>query len=117
MKKTHLAPYCIVLTVGNCILPSQLGQLAWWMRRIYDAGLTHGRSLPSPTELALAMPVWFYIFTALAIVASVCYFIRRVPGSFLVHWLLVTCILESVALFYFVMGIFLPFNSILLGPR
>jgi hypothetical protein len=112
MKKIHLVPYCILLTVWNCILPSQLGQVAWVMRRLFG-----GKAVPSATEFALAMPVWFYIFTALTIVASVCCFIRRVPMSVLVHWLLVACILEGVALFYFAWGICLPFNSIMLSAR
>jgi hypothetical protein len=109
MKKLHLAPYCIALALGNCFLPSLVGQAADWMRSFFEQGVAGGRDLPAATQLVLAMPLWFYIFTALSVLASVGLCIRRVSISLLVHLLLVACILECVALFFFALGICLPF--------
>jgi hypothetical protein len=112
MKKIHLAPYCIALAVGNCILPSLLGQVADQMR-IFYSGMHGGASyvVPAATEFALAVPLWFYIFTALTALAMVGLFIRTVSVSVLVHWLFGVCILECVALFFFVWGFCGPVSA------
>jgi len=113
MKKIHIAPYCIALVLGNCFLPSVLSQAADWMRLFFEQGLSGGRELPGCTELALKMPLWFYIFTTLTTLAGVGLFIRRISVSLLIHWILAACILECVALFCFIFGICCPFMPIM----
>jgi hypothetical protein len=108
MKKTHLAPYCIGLMLGNCFLPSLLGAATRWMRFYFNRQFK-GIELPLVTEFSLAIPVWLYIFTALAILAIVGLFVRRISVSLLVHWLLAVCILECVILVCFALGILVAF--------
>ena len=105
MKKLHIAPYCIALAVGNCFLPLLLGQVGEIMEWVYHGALGGKQMLAGCTLLALALPPWFYVFTALSILACVGLFIRRVSVSLLVHWLLALCILECVVLVFFAVGI------------
>ena len=111
MKKLHLAPYCIALAVGNCWLPLLLGKVGQVMESVYHRVLGWEDLIAESTRLALVLPPWFYIFTALSILACFGLFIRRVSVSVLVHWLLAVCILECVTLFFFAFGI-----CISLGP-
>jgi hypothetical protein len=104
MKKRYLAPYCVVLIVGNCIVPSYLRIMGLLMQGSYHY-ILEGKPLPPLTQFALILPPWFYVFTALSILAGLGLFIQRVSASLLAHWLLVVCILESVALFFFAWGI------------
>jgi hypothetical protein len=105
MKKLHVAPYCIALAVGNCFLPLLLGYITHFMGAMYRKGLAGDVWLEASTQFALAIPSWFYIFTALSSLACVGLFVRRVSVSLLVHWLLAVCLLECVALFCFAWGI------------
>jgi hypothetical protein len=115
MNKIQLAPYCIVLTVGNCIVPFQIGRVADFMRAIYAQGLGAYAALPGATIIALAIPPWLYVCTGLSILASAIFFSRRVSGSLLAHLLLCLCVLECAGLFFFALGICIPFASIMWG--
>jgi len=75
------------------------------MGTLYRRSLGYPDGLAGCTRLALVLPSWFYVFTALSILACAGLFIRRVSVSLLVHWLLAVCILESVALSLFACGI------------
>jgi hypothetical protein len=105
MKKVHIAPYCIAFAVGNCFLPLLLGQVGEIMEWVYHGAKGWESMLAGCTRLALALPSWFYIFTALSILACAGLFIRRVSVSLLVHWLLAVCILECGALSFFAFSI------------
>jgi hypothetical protein len=96
------------LTIANCILPSFLGKVASIIRPEYGEP---GRSLPGATVLGLAAPVWFYVFTAIYILASAALFIRKAPVFLLVHCLLIVSIVEGIALFFFALSLCLPFIS------
>lgn len=105
MKKIYLAPYCIALAAGNCFLPLLLGQVAQLMQTVYHRVEGWKYLLLTTTQFALALPPWFWIFTALSVLAVLGLFIRRVSVLLLVHWLLAVCILECMALFFFAWGI------------
>jgi hypothetical protein len=105
MKKLQLAPYCVALAVGNCVLPFLLSQVAECMRMVYQQNLGDGAVLWATTQFALAMPLWFYLFALLSILAGVGLYIQRVSVSFLVQWLLAIAILECIALSCFAWGI------------
>lgn len=105
MKKIQIAPYCILLTVGNCFLPHLLGYITQFMGTMYHKPLAWELVLATSTRFALAMPSWFYIFTALSILACAGLFIRRVSVSLLAHWLLAVFLLECVFLVCFAWGI------------
>jgi hypothetical protein len=110
MKKIHLAPYCFILTVVNCTLPQFLGKLAAFMRVDYNnRGL---KFIPVATETALASPMWFYVFTIFCVLASAAIFCRKIPVFIIVHCLLIICILEGLALFFFASSLDLPFFAI-----
>jgi hypothetical protein len=109
MKKIHLAPYCIVLLLGNCFLTSHLGQFVDVMRIVISHA---GGKLLMATRFSLEMPLWLYILTALTALATVGCFIRRVSVSLLVHWLFCVCILEFVLLFCFGWGFWAVFNRL-----
>lgn len=113
MKKAHLAPYCLLLAAGNCFLPWFLGGIAQLMRMSYHHML-EGAVLARLTQFALALPPWLYGFTALSFLACLGLLVQRVPASVLAHFLLVICVLESVALFYFAWGICYTFYGV--GP-
>jgi hypothetical protein len=113
MKKLHLAPYCLVLTLGNCALPPIIGQITGMMRETFSHGVGGEKALPGVTKLALTIPLWFYIFPATSILACAGLLIRKVPVSFLTHWLLCICILECCTLFFFALGMSLPFYSLM----
>jgi hypothetical protein len=104
MKKLHIAPYCIALAVGNCVLPELLAQLGQIMAWVYHGALGGEQALAGCTRLALALPPWFYVFTVLSLLALVGLFIRRISLALMVHWLLAVCLLECVALFFFACG-------------
>jgi len=105
MKKVHIAPYAIALALGNCFLPLLLGHVGHIMEWVYHRASGWEEMVAGSTLLALALPPWFYVFTALSILACVGLFIRRVPVSLLVHWLLAVCLLECVVLVFFAVGI------------
>ncbi len=108
--KIHLAPYCFLLTVGNCFLPNVLAKLADIMRETFDpAHAAAGRPMPGATVMALAMPYWFYIFTAISISSTAGLFIQKVSPTLLTHVLLCVCILQCVALLFFAVGMCIPF--------
>jgi hypothetical protein len=113
MKKLHIAPYCIALAVGNCFLPVLLGQVGQIMEWVYQRVPEWKHMVAGSTLLALAVPPWFYVFTALSILACVGLFTRRVSVSLLMHWLLAVCILECVALSFFAFGICVSLAPIL----
>ena len=106
MKKHHLAPYCVALTAGNCILPSLLGQFEQSIRRTWEGRPFPWRGdLTTAAQVALAMPMWFCVITALTVLVSAGLFSRRVSVSLLVQALAGIGILECAALFYFSWGI------------
>jgi hypothetical protein len=113
MKKLHIAPYCIALAVGNCFLPGLLGQVGQIMEWVHQPVPDWKHRVAGCTPLALALPPWFYAFTALSILAGVGLFTRKVSVSLLVHWLLAVCILECVALSFFGFGICISLAPIL----
>jgi hypothetical protein len=110
MRKWHLAPYCFALTVANCILPSFLGKVASIIRPAYGGPEI---MLPSATMLGLAAPLWFYVFTVFSILASAALFIRKAPVFLMVHGILIVCIMEGIALFFFALSLCLPFIPIM----
>lgn len=113
MRKLHIAPYCIALTVGNCFVPLLLGLVAHIMGKFYHGLPEGGESiLAGCTRLALRLPSWFYIFTALSALACVGLCIRRVSVALLVHWLLAVSILESIGLSFFAVGICLSLGDV-----
>jgi hypothetical protein len=106
MKKLHIAPYCVALAIGNSFLPQLLGRVGQIMEWVYHRGSPEWERMAAGcTPIALALPPWFYVFTALSILACVGLFIRQLSASLLVHWLLGVCMLEYVALIFFVFGI------------
>jgi hypothetical protein len=115
MRKIHLAPYCVALTVGNCFLPFFLGWVAGAMRGLFHQTIGYSAVLPGFTEFALGLPPWFCAFTVVAIMAGGGLFIRRVSASLLAHWLLVVCLVEGVALIYFTWAIVYPLTMVLWG--
>ena len=112
MKKFHLAPYCLGLSIANCILPTFLGKVAASMRFVYNHRLEAGTPLPLLTELSLELPLWFYVFTIFSFLAVAALFIRKVPVLLMVHGLLIVCILEGCALFSFALSLCLPFFTL-----
>src|ERR1700677_1469369 len=100
MKKIHLAPYCFILTVGNCFTPLILRSVAYLMRGTYHH-ILGDLSLGRETEIALALPVWFFIFTGCFALAFAGLWVPKLSLSWLAHWLLSACIIECAALLYF----------------
>lgn len=109
MRKIHLVPYCVVLTVGNCILPFFLGVVVKLMHEVYDHTIGKEQELPRLTQFALGLPQWFWVFAVVAIIATVGVFVQKVSASLLVHWLLVLCLVEGAALICFTWGVVDPF--------
>ena len=56
-----------MLLLGNCFLPSLLGQFADLLRYLISRA---GGKLPIATKFSLEMPLWFYILTALSALAN-----------------------------------------------
>jgi hypothetical protein len=105
MKKLHIAPYCIAFAVGNSFVPLILGKVVEIMKTLYQGRFGWPEMLAGSTRLALELPSWFYVFTALSLLACLGLFIRKVSISLLVHWLLAVSFLECIALLFFAVGI------------
>src|SRR5579884_2054684 len=106
MKKLHLSLYCFILAVGNCFVPIMLLSVANLMRISYHHILGDA-PLGRETEIALGWPVWFFVFTGLFWAAFALIWIPKFPISRLTHSLLALCIIECIALLYFVWYVFL----------
>lgn len=105
MKKLHIGSYCIALAVGNCFAPLILAQVAGIMGSVYGRVPDWKMMVADCTPVALALPSWFYVFTGLSLLACLGLFIRKVPASLLVHWILAVLLLECVVLVFFAFGI------------
>jgi len=90
--------------VGNCFLPFLLIRAVQPMRIVQYRTLAHTVLSPM-TRIAFALPGWFFVFTALSILACVGLFHQKVSVERLAHLLLIVSFLECIALFCFALGI------------
>jgi hypothetical protein len=104
MKRLYIVLYSLALTVGNCVAALMLGWMAGHMREVYK-GHDPKAFLGIIPSLALVLPPWFWVLAVLSLLAGVTLLVRRLPVSLPMHVLPIIALIDCIALFCFVLGL------------